>query len=92
MAIGATARTRGHLPLILPIELVEDDRIALGVQAGSHPAIGAMDDVAEERRALRLEVGDERVEVLDLESDCAARGGARLVRDEIGESDTAAAR
>ena len=51
-----------------------------------------MDDVAKELRALRLEVGDERVEILDLESDRAARGGTRLVRDEIGERDTAAAR
>ena len=71
---------------------MEDDRVALSVQAGGHPAIGAMDDVAQERRALRLEVGDERVEILDLESDRAACGRARLVRDKIGERDTAAAR
>src|SRR6478672_2872592 len=71
---------------------MEDDRVALSVQAGGHPAIGASDDVAAERGALRLEVGDERVEILDLESNRAARGRARLVRDEICERDTAAVR
>ena len=55
---------------------MEDDRVALWVQASDHPAMGTMDDVAEERRALRLEVGDERIEILDLESDRAARGSA----------------
>src|SRR5262249_21169536 len=60
--------------------------------AGDHPRIGTMYDVAAERRARRLKLGDERVQILDFESDRAARGGARLVCDEICERDTAAAR
>ena len=33
---------------------MEDDRVALSVQAGGHPAIGAMDDVAAERTPFDL--------------------------------------
>ena len=76
----------------LRIELMEDYRVALGVQAGDHPAIRAVHDVAAKSCALRIEVGDERVEIVDLEGDRTACGGARLVLDKIGERDTAAAR
>lgn len=37
---------------------MENNRVALWVQASGHPTIGAMDDTDTERRALRLEVGD----------------------------------
>src|SRR5262249_21328684 len=71
---------------------MEHDRVALAVKAGDHPAIGAMDDIVPERRTGRLELGDERVEILDLERDGAAGASARLVRNEIGERETTAAR
>src|ERR1700680_4448509 len=71
---------------------MEDYRVAFSVQAGGHSAIGAMHNAPTERRTLRLEVGNERVEILDLESYCPARRGARFIRDEIGKRETAAAR
>src|SRR5262245_15407377 len=71
---------------------MQQDRVAFAVEAHGHAADRALDDAALERDILRLEIGDERIEILDLECDCAAGGGAWLLPSEVGEREAAAAR
>ena len=71
------------------IELVQYDRVALGIDADRHATFGAVDHVAFERHALRLEVGNQLIEVLDLEGN---RSAARRAPGRVRDGETPAAR
>ena len=64
---------------------MQQERIALRVQAHGHSADWALDDVALESDALRFEIVHEAINVLDFESDRSAGCGARRIWHEIGE-------
>jgi hypothetical protein len=75
----------------LRLELMQQDGVALAVQAHRHPADGAVDDIALKGDALALQVGHEAIEILDFECDRAAGGVAGLFLGEVGEGQAAAA-
>ena len=75
----------------LRFELMQQDGVALAVQAYRHPTNRTMDDIAFEGDALALELGHETIEVLYLESDRAASGVTGLLLGEVGKGQAAAA-
>jgi hypothetical protein len=75
----------------LRLELMQQDGVALAVQAHRHPADGTVDDIALEGDALALEVGHEAIEILDFERDRAAGRVTGLFLSEVGESQAATA-
>src|SRR5262249_48315258 len=85
-------RLPGQLSGRLRLELVQQDRVAFAVEADCHAADRALDDVALEGDVLRFEIGNERIEILDLECDRPAGGRARLLTSEVGQREAAAAR
>src|SRR5262249_44028611 len=83
------ARSRNLSPRL---ELMQQDGVALAVQAHRHSAHGTMDDVALEDDPFVLEVGHEAIEIFDLERDRATGGVAGLFLGKIRECQAAATR
>src|SRR6476661_1120539 len=75
----------------LRLELMQQDGVALAVQAHRHPTNRTVDDIALEGDTLVLEVRHEAIEVLDLERNRAAGGIAWFFLGEVGEGQAAAA-
>ena len=69
---------------------MQQDGVALAVQAHRHSTDRTVDHIALEGDALALEVGHETIEVLDLERDRAACGVTRFFLGEVGEGQAAA--
>src|SRR5262245_14861724 len=98
-ALGRAARNPNACPFTsacvdaasLRLELMQQDGVALAVQAHRHPTNRTVDDIALEGDTLVLEVGHEAIEVLDLERNRAAGGIAWFFLGEVGEGQAAAA-
>lgn len=69
---------------------MEHDSVALGIEAGAHPAARPAHDVPEEAHAFGLQARDQGVQIVDLEGDGAAGGGARRVGGGVGDGQAAA--
>src|SRR5262245_19453703 len=74
------------------MELMKDDRVPLGVEDDTHAAHRRLDVLCADANTLRLEAGDEGVEIGNLERDAAARVGARRAARAHEEREAAAAR
>jgi hypothetical protein len=70
---------------------MQQDGVALAIQAHRHPADGTVDDIGLEDDALALEVGHEAIKILDFERGRTASRVAGLFLGEVGEGQAAAA-
>jgi hypothetical protein len=64
---------------------MQQDGVALTVQAHRHSTDRTVDHIALEGDTLAFEVGHETIKVLDLERDRAACGVTRFFLGEVGE-------